>query len=287
MLVVVPVRSWAMATGSTTSARAAEGERKPSTATTKPAEPRASSARARSGKSPTGSDPTSTMAPIDPSTSAPSMAAASRPRPAGTEPQAASYQARPSSRLTRPGSRPGARPMSRAPITFPRRNAARNARLGPRLGHGGGSLGHQGPVLCQRRPAEHHDDTLTAVPGALQGAPGRHPGVGVHRVGVVLTRPDEGASQGGGLSGAVRQHGRGELAQGAGARGELDDRDIAVDRSTPQAQKQDGKFLSQVTRQHHHARAPRTPRRSWPAEARAPPRRAGRPRAGRRPSRCR
>ena len=126
MFVVVPARSWTVATGSTASANTAEGERKLSSATTKSALSSASAASSASGKSPMGSAPSSTSTFISPEAEASKIPAASRPGSAGRDPQALVNHSLPSSIDTRPGSTPGASPMSRAPMTLPRRRAGRN-----------------------------------------------------------------------------------------------------------------------------------------------------------------
>ncbi len=70
----------------------------------------------------------------------------------------------------------------------------------------------------------------------------------------ISTGSGEGAGQGGGLTGAIREHRGGELAEGPGARRELDDGNVPVDSGTTQAEEQDRQFFSQIAGQHHHAR---------------------------------
>ena len=216
------------------------------------------------------------------------MAPASRPRPAGTDPHAASYQARPSSRLTRPGSRPGARPMSRAPITLPRRRAGRKRALG----HASAIAAAASATSAPSSASDGRPITTTTPsppsPACARRGTCRRPGVVVDRVGVLVARRAQVRGPAAVASpGPVRQHGGGELAERAGAWGELDHRHVPVDGGAAEAEEQDGQFLSQVPRQHHHARGGARLVDRRPGQCRAPPRRAGRRRAGRRRSRSR
>ncbi len=288
MLVVVPVRSWAMATGSTTSARAADDERKPSTATTKPARPRASSARARSGKSPTGSEPTSTTAVIDPSAKARSMPSASRPRAAGPRPPRRFVPAPTFVEATPAREQPGGEAHVEGPHHVAPAQRGEKARLRPRLGHGRGGVGHERPVFGQRRPSDDHDDTLAALAGVRQGAEGARP----RR----RRRPSRDArhrhrpGRGPAVAASPGRYGSTAVANSlrAPARGASSTTGTSPSIGRPpEPQEQDRQFFAQVPRQHDHTRRRAGFVDGGPGQAEDDFGRAGRHRAGRRPSRSR
>ncbi len=289
MLVVVPVRSWAMATGSTTSARAADGERNPSTATTNAgaAERLLGAGRGR-GSRPWGPTPTSTTASIDPSANAPNMAVASRPRARGHRapgrfvPGPALVEAHPTGEQPRgeahvegtharcPGAGRGGTGPGATPRPWPRPPRPRGPR--PRPATGGRSP----------RPRPHPRPRRAPAPGAPR--PRRRAST---ESGCSVSPPARARASGGGLAGAVGQHGRGELARARRPAGRARRRERPR-RWRRRAGGGRGRAIPRAGRRTAPPHTtPRTPRRWWPGAGPARPRRAGRRRAGRRPSRCR
>ncbi len=126
------------------------------------------------------------------------------------------------------------------------------ARRRPGLGHGGGGLGHEGPVLGQRRAAEDHHHT---VPGGAR-AP-EHPGR--RRPGGLVDRrrasavTGQGPDHGGGLARPVGQRGGGESAERSRAGGQLDEGHTVVHGRPPEAEEEHRQFLAQIAGQHHQA----------------------------------
>ena len=319
MLVVVPGRSCAMATGRTTSACSSSLPGREPTTTTESAAPRARSARGPSGKSPRGSPPSGPdLAPcswrrsrrrfrrrrpmrLPDGRASPRRAedlAASRPRSSGTEPHAAPYQARPDVEGDPPGQQARgeahvegtvhvAAPQSRAGTGHPATPAASRRRPPRPPRRARPATAARGPPRRPRRSARSSRQPATGAPrpgprGSTKGPRGGPEALDHAVVG------DEGLRDAGGLAGPQpERHGR-VGREGRRRWGLSSTTGVAPSTADSRSRrKRTGSSSRRSPESSTTARGASTPRRSWPGAGRARPRRAGRPRAGRRPSRCR
>ena len=190
---------------------------------------------------------------------------------------------RPASRVTRPGRKPGRQAEVERAAHVGAPQGGQELHAGQR-GERGGGLEHGRRRLRQRLAAEDDDEVAVApverVGRLLDGAAARRGAVAGQRVGELLGDRARFARR-------VAQH-RGDVAfESGGPRCDLHDRHLELHRRVPHAQVQDGQLLLEVGReQDDHPRRGRC-RRWWRAADRAPPRRGGRRRAGRRRCRCR
>ena len=265
-----------------------------STATTNRAPSRPCRARSRSGKSRQriGAEQDQ-AADVTPDGRGRACRAVSRPGPSGrAAPHACSYQARPASRLTRPGSRPGARPMSRAPCTLARRRADRNATPGRPATSTAAAA-----ATCSSGSASDGRPRITTTAAASGPSFSRASATSRRAASMVgrgharhVARP--GPSRPRAAARAVASPGR--YSSGLGWRRALSPVACGVSSTTgrppsrtacAEAQVQDRHLVFDVGPEQDDRRGAGRPGRWWPGAGRGPSRRGGRRRAGRR--RCR